>query len=455
MAAKNGFFNVGMLFTYLKFKLRLTRDKNDIATTLESVRSGASMTGANLWVLVLAIFTASLGLNVNATAVIIGAMLISPLMGPIVAIGMGVAIHDFGLVYRAFKNFALAVSLSLLTSTIFFLISPLKVPGSELLARTSPTIYDVLIAIVGGLAGIIAGSSKLRQSNVVPGVAIATALMPPLCTAGFGIANFNFNYIIGAFYLFFINSVFICLATYFIVRLLKYPLVETIQGKKAVQIKRLIAVVVTVTLVPSIWLTVGIVRKYIFEAKANQFVSQTFRDNSRIVLKSEALYVAKRPVVRLSMLGAEIDSKEFAMLQEKMKEFGLVNVKLEIQQGLSKDSKGAALLGSMNHSLEANTEAVGRLFEELDSLKTKHQAYRLVDSIQVRLGKEIRDSFPDLLSFRLSSISFFDATKNASGMGWEATCQFSKKQPATEMKQLIDRLKVQLPGDTLVLTLTR
>jgi hypothetical protein len=109
----------------------------------------------------------------------------------------------------------------------------------------------------------------------------------------------------------------------------------------------------------------------------------------------------------------------------------------------------------MNHSLEANTEAVGRLFEELDSLKTKHQAYRLVDSIQVRLGKEIRDSFPDLLSFRLSSISFFDATKNASGMGWEATCQFSKKQPATEMKQLIDRLKVQLPGDTLVLTLTR
>jgi uncharacterized hydrophobic protein (TIGR00271 family) len=121
------------------------------------------MTGANLWVLVLAIFTASLGLNVNATAVIIGAMLISPLMGPIVAIGMGVAIHDFGLVYRAFKNFALAVSLSLLTSTIFFLISPLKVPGSELLARTSPTIYDVLIAIVGGLAGIIAGSSKLRQ----------------------------------------------------------------------------------------------------------------------------------------------------------------------------------------------------------------------------------------------------------------------------------------------------
>ncbi|HSK14365.1 MAG TPA: DUF389 domain-containing protein, partial [Phnomibacter sp.] len=207
--------NIRALITYVKFKLRLPRDRDNMETTIELVRGSATMTGSNLWVLVTAIFTASLGLNVNSTAVIIGAMLISPLMGPIMAIGMGVAIHDFGLVYRALKNFLLAVGISILASSIYFFISPLKVPGSELLARTSPTIYDVLIATFGGLAGIIAGSSKLRQSNVIPGVAIATALMPPLCTVGFGIANLNPTYIFGAFYLFFINTVFISLSTYF------------------------------------------------------------------------------------------------------------------------------------------------------------------------------------------------------------------------------------------------
>jgi uncharacterized hydrophobic protein (TIGR00271 family) len=455
MAAKNSFLNLRSLYTYLKYKLRLSRDKSDMATTIESVRSGANMTGANLWVLVLAIFTASLGLNVNSTAVIIGAMLISPLMGPIIAIGMGVAIHDFALVYRALKNFGLAVCLSILTSTLYFLISPLKVPGSELLARTSPTIYDVLIAIVGGLAGIVAGSSKLRQSNVVPGVAIATALMPPLCTAGFGIANLNGHYLLGAFYLFFINTVFICLATYFIVRLLKYPVVDTILRYKSFQIKSVIGLVVIGTLIPSIWLTFGIVRKYIFEEKAKQFVKQTFKENNRIVLKSEALYLANKPVVRLSMLGAEIDSAEQAVLRAKMKDFGLDNVKLEIQQGLSQDSKGAALIGSISQSVEANSEAVGQLFNELDLLKNQALANQLTDSLQKKLGKQVKDSLPDLRIFRLSRISYFDAGKSAEMVGWEATCLFARKQRVTDLNLLKQRLKLQLPGDTLVFNVIR
>lgn len=455
MAVKRSFLNLRALFIYLKFKLRLTRDKNDMATTIESVRTGAGMTGANLWVLVLAIFTASLGLNVNSTAVIIGAMLISPLMGPIVAIGMGVAIHDFGLVYRSLKNFGLAVFLSILASTIYFLISPLKVPGAELLARTSPTIYDVLIAIVGGLAGIIAGSSKLRQSNVVPGVAIATALMPPLCTAGFGIANLNLYYVIGAFYLFFINSVFISLATYFIVRFLKYPVVEAIQGKRSKQIRRIIAFVVIVTLIPSIWLTIGIVRKYIFEEKAKQFVNQTFKGGNRIVLKSEALLVANKPVVRLSMLGAEIDSLERVELQEKMKEFGLENVKLEIQQGLSHDSKGAALISSISNSVEANSEAVEKLYLDLERLNHELAAVRAGDSLQIMVGRAIKDSLPDLQTFGITRISFFDGVQNAEKSGWEVTCLFSKKQEEAKMISLKKRLKLLLPADTLVLTFSR
>ncbi len=455
MVKKNNFLNLRGLYIYLRYKLRLSRDKNDIATTIQSVRQGASMTGANLWVLVLAIFTASLGLNVNSTAVIIGAMLISPLMGPIVAIGMGVAIHDFHLVFRALKNFALAVSLSLLTSCIYFFISPLKVPGSELLARTSPTIYDVMIAIVGGLAGIIAGSSKLRQSNVIPGVAIATALMPPLCTAGFGIANLNFSYVAGAFYLFFINTVFISLSTYVIVRMLRYPVVGEIQGKKALQIRRIIGFIVVITLVPSIWLTIGIVRKYIFEEKAKQFISDNFKGNTRIVLKSEAMYVNKKPVLKLNMLGAEIDSLSLSQLQDKMKAYGMANVKLDIQQGLSQDNKGAALLGSISSSLEANSEAVERLFHELDSLKGEAIAHRLADSLQLKIGREIKDSMPGLTAFRLERTGFFDAGMNGARPGWEVTCRFSANRNALEIKWLRDYLEKQLPGDTLVLNIMR
>lgn len=283
------------LLKYLQYKLRLPNDKENIRQTIELVRAGAIMTGPNLWVLVVAIFTASLGLNVNSTAVIIGAMLISPLMGPIMAMGMGVAITDFDLVLRSLKNFGISVVLSIVTSTIYFIISPLKIPGSELLARTSPTIYDVLIAIFGGLAGIIAGSGKLRQSNVIPGVAIATALMPPLCTVGFGIANLNPTYIFGAFYLFFINTVFISLSTFLIVSFLKYPHLKVLQAKRSIQLRRAIGFLVLITVIPSIYFTWRIVTLYIFEERVKQFVTKEFQGKRRVVLKTETEFSKANP----------------------------------------------------------------------------------------------------------------------------------------------------------------
>ena len=182
------------------------KDKDNEALIVESIRNGVEFKGTNLWILIFAIFIASLGLNVNSTAVIIGAMLIYPLMGPIMGIGLGVGINDFELIKKAFRNLLIATIFSVLTSTLYFLLSPLNEARSELLARTTPTIYDVLIAFFGGMAGIVASSTKLK-GNVIPGVAIATALMPPLCTAGFGLANGNMHYFFGAFYLFFINSV--------------------------------------------------------------------------------------------------------------------------------------------------------------------------------------------------------------------------------------------------------
>ncbi|MDE6460535.1 MAG: TIGR00341 family protein, partial [Paramuribaculum sp.] len=199
----------------------LTPDLVPQAEAEQSIRDGVSFRGTNILILIIAILIASLGLNTNSTAVIIGAMLISPLMGPIIGLGLGVGVHDYDLIKRCLRNLVMAAGFSVLASTIYFLISPVNEGHSELLARTSPTIYDVLIGFFGGAAGIIGLGSK-NKGNVIPGVAIATALMPPLCTAGYGIATWQLNYFFGAFYLFLINSIYIAFATFIGVKLFKY-----------------------------------------------------------------------------------------------------------------------------------------------------------------------------------------------------------------------------------------
>lgn len=229
-------------------------DRENEVDTIESIKKGVEFKGTNLWVLIFATFIASLGLNTNSTAVIIGAMLISPLMGPIMGFGLGLGISDFELIKRSFRNFATATIFSVITSTLYFLLSPISEAQSELLARTQPTVYDVMIAFFGGLAGIVASSTK-SKGNVIPGVAIATALMPPLCTAGFGLASGNLYYFFGAFYLYFINTVFISLATYLVVCVLKYPKTVFLDKQKEKQVKRYIGIIVFFTIVPSLFLS--------------------------------------------------------------------------------------------------------------------------------------------------------------------------------------------------------
>ena len=200
--------NIFAIKSFLREYLDLRKDKDNELETIDSIRKGVEFKGANLWILIFAIFMASLGLNVNSTAVIIGAMLISPLMGPIMGVGLSVGMNDFELMKRSLKSFLITTAFSVTTATVYFLFTPIAEAQSELLARTSPTIYDVFIALFGGLAGVVALSTK-EKGNVIPGVAIATALMPPLCTAGYGLASGNLIYFLGAFYLYFINSVFI------------------------------------------------------------------------------------------------------------------------------------------------------------------------------------------------------------------------------------------------------
>ena len=220
----------------------------------QAIRDGVSFRGPNIVILVLAILIASLGLNTNSTAVIIGAMLISPLMGPIIGIGLGVGVCDFSLIKQALRNLIMAATFSVVASTIYFLISPVSEGHSELLARTSPTIYDVLIGFVGGFAGILAIGSTAK-GNVIPGVAIATALMPPLCTAGYGLATWQMNYFFGAAYLFIINSIYIAFSTFIGVKLMKYRTVAEASSQRARKVRRIVYTLAVLTMLPSIWLT--------------------------------------------------------------------------------------------------------------------------------------------------------------------------------------------------------
>ncbi|MDP2417477.1 MAG: DUF389 domain-containing protein [Hydrogenophaga sp.] len=260
---------------YRLFNLR--SDQQDADVIDSALRSGAQVVGTNLWVLFFAILIASVGLNVNSTAVIIGAMLISPLMGPIVGIGYAAAVADFTLIREAAKNLGIFTALSLITSILYFSLSPLDQPQSELLARTSPTLWDVLIAAFGGAAGMVAVTRR-SFNNIVPGVAIATALMPPLCTAGFGIANGRWDFFVGAFYLYVINSVFIAASTLAVAKLLRLPPRGVVDAATRRRHRAIIAAGLTLVLVPSIWLGYKFVQHEVFNNAARNAGSELLLD---------------------------------------------------------------------------------------------------------------------------------------------------------------------------------
>ena len=240
---------------------------------IKQITNGINFQGSNLWILIFAVFIASLGLNVNSTAVIIGAMLISPLMGPIIGMGLALGIADLDLFKQSIKNYLVSTFISVITATIYFTLSPITDAQSELLARTSPTLYDVLIALFGGAAGFLAMSTKGRN-NVVPGVAIATALMPPLCTAGYGLAVQNTSYFFGAFYLYFINTVFIAFTTCLGVRFLRFHRKQFINREKMRRVNFYIVSIIIITIIPASYMTWNIIKQSVFENNIENFVTK-------------------------------------------------------------------------------------------------------------------------------------------------------------------------------------
>ncbi|ESQ83727.1 hypothetical protein AEAC466_12020 [Asticcacaulis sp. AC466] len=318
-----------VLWHSLLARFSLLDDKAEDGMIDESLRNGIELRGATPWILIFAIFIASIGLNVNSTAVIIGAMLISPLMGPIMGIGYGIAIYDFAFIRRSFLNLGIAAVISLITSTLYFAVTPLTEAHSELLARTSPTIWDVLIALFGGFAGII-GVTRKEKSNVIPGVAIATALMPPLCTAGYGLAHGNWGYFLGAIYLFSINCVYIAVAAVVVVGFLNPPHKKFVDPKIEERVKRALMAVVLLTALPSVYLAYRLVGNEVFHNKATQFVRSEFAFPKSHVI--EIGITPKNKHIEVTLIGDRLKTKTIEEIKTHLSPKGLPGAILTVHQ---------------------------------------------------------------------------------------------------------------------------
>lgn len=384
--------------------LLLDDDAAEQEVVVDGIRSGVEFRGAKLLILVLAIFVASLGLNTNSAAVIIGAMLISPLMGPIIGIGMGMGIYDFDLLRRSLRNYLIATVFSVMTATVYFFITPYSEVQSELLARTSPTIYDVLIALCGGLAGIIAlGSKSQRTGNVIPGVAIATALMPPLCTAGFGLATANWSYAAGALYLFVINTIFIASATFVGARwIMRFRLVSHIDKAREKRTRLGMTLIIICTIIPSVLLTINMVRESYFNQSVNRFISSEMRWNNTQVISHKNDF--SNNCFSVVLVGEEVDSVGLCELEGRLQYYGLEGTKMQVMQSASglNEEDFRNMLSENNTELRNSEAVIAQQLNEIADLKRQLAPYQQIENISRELFDELQALYPDVVSLKMA-----------------------------------------------------
>ncbi|MBD3636481.1 MAG: DUF389 domain-containing protein [Crocinitomicaceae bacterium] len=364
---------------FLKSILSLRNVKYDIQGVLENVRDGIVFSGYNVWVLMCSIIVASVGLNMDSTAVIIGAMLISPLMGPIRGIGFGVAMNDFKLLLDSLKNFGITVAISVTTSYVYFLITPIHDVTDNLFARTEPTFLDVVIAFFGGLSGVIALSKK-KADTVIPGVAIATALMPPLCTAGFGLATGQWNYFLGASYLFLLNSLLIATSTYLFIRYLKFPKKEYVSPKIEKRVKAYTLLFIIVTVAPSIYMFYRMTKRSIFESNSEAFVNEiVMNTDPNITVDATYHFDWEDSYILMEISNYYADDYVIEQWNRHKERYELEKVDLRIKQGrdnmtiwqemldeYSKSNEGANTVASVLHEVEMDNRKLRKKIEEME-----------------------------------------------------------------------------------------
>ncbi len=390
------------LFDEFSKHLNITSDKENEQTVIDNIRHNVEFRGANLWILIFAILIASIGLNIDSTPVIIGAMLISPIMGPIMGIGLSIGINDLELIKRSMRNLLIAAIFAIIAAAIYFWISPINEAKSELLARTSPTLYDVLIAFIGGAAGFLAMSTTGNHIQVIIGAAISTALLPPLCTVGFGVATGDWLYAIGALYLFLINSVFIAISTFVSVRLFKYSRKEFTDKKREIKVRHSLIAISVIALVPSIILTYNIVSKTIFTENAEKFIENELKFPGTQIIEKNISY--SPPSIQAIFIGEYIPKILIETVEDKLPEYHLNNTKLTIiQERNNRDSiitdymqrytqnKAYAHEEQLNHTQQLQIDSLKNIIADI-------YRYHTLDSL---IYEEIKILYPSIQSLSL------------------------------------------------------
>lgn len=384
------------IFAYIN----LNKGEEDKTKVLENVRTNISFRGSNLWILACAIVVASVGLNVNSTAVIIGAMLISPLMGPIVGAGFGLGTYDFELLKRSLKNLFIATIVSLLVSTFYFYISPFKEAQPELLSRTSPNIYDILIAFFGGIVGAVA-ITRVEKGNPIPGVAIATALMPPLCTAGYGLATGSFKFFFGAMYLYSINCIFICISTFLIVKYLAYPTKKQLDEPTQKKVKYYISTLLTIFILPSIYFAYLLFEEKKFEQQIAVFTEKEFVEKGITIVYQKTRFNKNPKILELGFLSKRFNDTEIKELNQNLKNYDLPNTKLIVKQDTT-DLKSDIL-----NEIKFNKSTISQkdiiILNLKKQLKANHYNTR-------ELLAEMKILFPNIENISISNHTFNENT---------------------------------------------
>jgi uncharacterized hydrophobic protein (TIGR00271 family) len=422
--------------------LSLDKDADDFEKIHESITRNIVFKGTNLWILIFAILIASVGLNMNSTAVIIGAMLISPLMGPINGMGYSLATYDFKLFRKALNNFLFAVIAGLAASTLYFAVSPISTAHSELLSRISPTIYDVLIAFFGGLAGIVAASSR-QKGNVIPGVAIATALMPPLCTAGFGLATGQFHYFFGAFYLFTINTVFIALAAMVITQIMGFPIKTIVETTQKKRMTIWISAVTISILVPSIYFGNVLVKKDKFNENANLFVKNIGIVEGNFLLKSQV--DPDNKIISLVYGGTKMTETQKNKIKERASYFSLPDATIIFEQGLSFSE-----LNSNNTEVENLKAVLNKLNLMLEEKEAQTDSLYKSKLIGQQLLFEIKNLYPQLMACAYAEAYLFsDSVPNPSNVGIVVFTTKDNKLITADKEKINNWLKTRLKTDRI------
>jgi len=442
------------------------RPNTDQEATKAAIIADIPFKGHTSWILVCSIFIASVGLNANSTAVVIGAMLISPLMGPILGLGMSLAINDIDTLRRSLKNFGVMVVLSVLTAYLFFEFFPIQDESSELLARTAPDIRDVLIAFFGGLALVIARAKKGTVASVIFGVAIATALMPPLCTVGFGIAIGNHEYYLGALYLFVINTIFIALATFLVIKILRFPMVRYANSKKRRLIARIASVVALLVMVPAGWTFYKVFQESAFKKQANDFIAETI---GKYQFSGEGRYLEDftdveynegiNPVIEIVCMGNETIPENIIASWNSLKSqdedyYRLRDTEFHIIQG-SKNGQ-VDQLRYINELYESQKNELSGKDEKIVFLEAELRRLRKNASRQIPfqdISAEAKANYENLVSLEYNNAVKTDFSKMDTLSIFEVHWKedLATSQIAKENKRILEWLKIRLKDTTLQL----